>query len=184
MLSIIVCSVSPKKLEDFKANVEKTIGIKEYEIIAIDNRADKNPIAVVYNKGARLAKYPNLLFIHEDVCFHLLPAAVQAYCYLFFWRRTAPLWCVAGCCIPAFRRCPFRRSRPRVADGSMALFPQNINLSIPTGHWSPKRSRPAAMQTGCRLCRRRSGQSGRLEPTNRTKELGKPEKDYRAHTAA
>ena len=28
MLSIIVCSVSPKKLEDFKANVEKTIGIK------------------------------------------------------------------------------------------------------------------------------------------------------------
>ena len=40
MLSIIVCSVSLKKLEDFKANVEKTIGIKEYEIIAIDNRAD------------------------------------------------------------------------------------------------------------------------------------------------
>lgn len=70
MLSIIVCSVSPKKLEDFKANVEKTIGIKEYEIIAIDNRADKNPIAVVYNRGARLAQYPNLLFIHEDVCFH------------------------------------------------------------------------------------------------------------------
>ena len=70
MLSIIVCSVSPKKLEDFKANVEKTIGIKDYEIIAIDNRADKSPIAVVYNKGARLAKYPNLLFIHEDVCFH------------------------------------------------------------------------------------------------------------------
>ena len=66
MLSIIVCSVSPKKLEDFKANVEKTIGIKEYEIIAIDNRADKNPIAVVYNKGARLAKYPNLLLIRQS----------------------------------------------------------------------------------------------------------------------
>lgn len=59
MVSIIICSVSPLLLEDLKQNIAQTIGV-EYEIIAIDNREKRWPIAKAYNYGAQQAKYPYL----------------------------------------------------------------------------------------------------------------------------
>ena len=69
MLSIIVCSVSPEKLQHVTSNIQDTIGV-EHEIIAIDNRVNKWSISKAYNEGARLANYPYLFFVHEDVMFH------------------------------------------------------------------------------------------------------------------
>lgn len=57
MLSIIICSISLKYLEALEANIRKTIGIS-HEIIAVDNREKRWPIAKVYNYGAQKAKYP------------------------------------------------------------------------------------------------------------------------------
>lgn len=69
MLSIIICSISPAQLQAVKQNIQETIGV-EYEVIAIDNNEKKWPIAKAYNHGAQEAKYPYLLFMHEDVKFH------------------------------------------------------------------------------------------------------------------
>lgn len=69
MLSIIICSITPDCLKAFEQNVYETIDV-EYEIIAIDNREKKWPIAKVYNYAAQQAKYPYLFFVHEDVLFH------------------------------------------------------------------------------------------------------------------
>lgn len=70
MLSIIVCSVRPQMLAALKENIYATIGSNvDYEIIDFDNRKDKYSIAKVYNLCASQAKYPYLLFIHEDACF-------------------------------------------------------------------------------------------------------------------
>lgn len=69
MLSIIICSVSPERLQQISLNIQNTIGA-EYEIIAVDNREKKWSIACAYNYGARQARYANLLFVHEDVVFH------------------------------------------------------------------------------------------------------------------
>ena len=69
MLSIIICSVSPERLEQVTRNIHDTIGV-DYEIIAIDNREKQWPIARAYNEGASRAHYPFLFFVHEDVKFH------------------------------------------------------------------------------------------------------------------
>lgn len=69
MLSIIICSVSQEKLSRVKANIAQTIGV-EHEVIAIDNLKCKYSITKAYNEGARQARFPYLLFVHEDVCFH------------------------------------------------------------------------------------------------------------------
>lgn len=69
MLSVIICSISPKLLSAAKENLISTVGDTELEIIAVDNRERKWPIAKAYNYGASQAKYPNLFFMHEDVLF-------------------------------------------------------------------------------------------------------------------
>ena len=69
MLSIIICSVSPEKLERTKASIEATVGV-EHEFVVIDNNARKWPITKAYNEGAKIARFPYLLFVHEDVRFH------------------------------------------------------------------------------------------------------------------
>lgn len=69
MLSVIICSISPERLRQVESNIGATIGV-EYEVIAIDNRETRWPIARVYNEGARRARYPYLFFVHEDIRFH------------------------------------------------------------------------------------------------------------------
>lgn len=56
-------------MEKLRLNIEETIGDVPYEIIAIDNRKEPESIASAYNRGAAKAKYPYLLFIHEDAGF-------------------------------------------------------------------------------------------------------------------
>lgn len=69
MLSVIICSISPKRLQSIRKNIGETIGV-EHEFIVIDNRERKWPIAKAYNCAAKDAKYPYLFFVHEDVKFH------------------------------------------------------------------------------------------------------------------
>lgn len=70
MFSIIVCSIDPQKRKQLKENINNTIGNDVlFEFIAIDNNENPQSIAKVYNEGAELAKYPYLLFIHEDAGF-------------------------------------------------------------------------------------------------------------------
>ena len=65
MLSIIICSISPERLQEISQNIHATIGV-EHEIIAIDNREKCWSIARAYNEGARQARYPYLFFVHEE----------------------------------------------------------------------------------------------------------------------
>lgn len=70
MISILVCSISPIDLDNIKKNIESTIGQDSlYEIICFDNRIHNYGITKVYNILANKAKYPNLIFVHEDVEF-------------------------------------------------------------------------------------------------------------------
>ena len=70
MISIIVCSISPSRLEELKKNIKATIGNDtEDEVIGFDNRTEALPIAAVYNKCAAIAAGNNLFFLHEDIKF-------------------------------------------------------------------------------------------------------------------
>lgn len=68
MLSIIICSVNPLKLERVKQNIAETAGV-EHEIISIDNSENKYSICQAYNEGGREAVFPYLCFMHEDIQF-------------------------------------------------------------------------------------------------------------------
>jgi Glycosyltransferase like family len=71
MISVIICSKQgtiPKELEQ---NIFETIGV-DYELIVIDNSANKFSIFEAYNKGLAQSHFANLCFVHEDVFFHTL----------------------------------------------------------------------------------------------------------------
>lgn len=67
-LSIIICSLDAERFARCAENFAATAGVP-VEFIRIDNREHGWPIARAYNEGARRAKAPNLMFIHEDVLF-------------------------------------------------------------------------------------------------------------------
>jgi len=69
MISIIICSINKKLLNDLALNISKSIGIP-CELIIIDNNIEKLSITKAYNKSAKQAKYNYLCFIHEDIIFH------------------------------------------------------------------------------------------------------------------
>ncbi|WP_179374548.1 glycosyltransferase [Winogradskyella wichelsiae] len=71
MISIIVCSIKPDLLKNFKANVLETIGVP-HEFIIIDNNKEQFSICKAYNVGATKAKYDVLAFCHEDILFHTM----------------------------------------------------------------------------------------------------------------
>ncbi|WP_215232909.1 glycosyltransferase [Dyadobacter linearis] len=66
MISVIICSIDPAELEMVSKNIAATIGVP-HEIIGIDNRESGKGICAVYNEGTRLAKFPVLCFMHEDM---------------------------------------------------------------------------------------------------------------------
>lgn len=68
MVSIIISSYQPKYYFALEKNIAETVGVP-YEIIKIENPGLMG-IAVAYNKGAKKARFENLLFLHEDVLFH------------------------------------------------------------------------------------------------------------------
>lgn len=68
MISIIISNYQEDKFASIKKNLKSTIGNVDYEIIKIFNPGIMG-ISNAYNKGARLAKFPYLLFIHDDIKF-------------------------------------------------------------------------------------------------------------------
>lgn len=68
MISIIISSYQPTFFAALEKNIAETIGVP-YEIVKICNPGIMG-ICEAYNKGAKLAKYDHLLFLHEDVLFH------------------------------------------------------------------------------------------------------------------
>lgn len=68
MISIVICSVQPERLQAVAANIASTIGV-EHELIAIDNRIEGRGLCEVYNEGASRASYDFICFVHEDVEF-------------------------------------------------------------------------------------------------------------------
>ena len=68
MISMIVCSVDPAKLEKFCENVLTTVGCP-CEFVVHDNRETGYGITHVYNLCAAKAKGEYLCFAHEDIFF-------------------------------------------------------------------------------------------------------------------
>ena len=68
MISCIICFANKELLENVSESIEHTIGMP-FEIIGIDNSDGKLSICEAYNKGADLAKFDILCFLHEDVLF-------------------------------------------------------------------------------------------------------------------
>ena len=68
MISMIVCSVDPAKLEKFCENVLMTVGCP-CEFVVHDNRETGYGITHVYNLCAAKAKGEYLCFAHEDIFF-------------------------------------------------------------------------------------------------------------------
>ncbi len=68
MLSIIICSADPGKLDDIAGNIDGSIGTP-YEILSVDNRDRKYGLCEAYNRLAEKARYDSLVFVHDDVEF-------------------------------------------------------------------------------------------------------------------
>ena len=69
MLSIIICSLEDRLLQQVSKNIAETVGVT-YEILVANNKDTNDGICKVYNRLAAQAKYPYLCFIHEDVTLH------------------------------------------------------------------------------------------------------------------
>src|SRR3989344_3875962 len=68
-ISIITCSRNLDLRKGLLENIKETIGIKEYEYIAVDNTENKHSLASAYNQGSAESKYSILCFVHEDARF-------------------------------------------------------------------------------------------------------------------
>lgn len=69
MLSLIVCSRSPQRLDALTRNVESTIGCP-HEWVVIDNTTGSHTLFTAYNQGVDQSQGEGLCFLHEDLCFH------------------------------------------------------------------------------------------------------------------
>lgn len=69
MLSLIICSRTPRISEELEKNIAETIGCV-YELVVIDNSKNNYSIFSAYNEGIRRAKGNNLCFMHDDITFH------------------------------------------------------------------------------------------------------------------
>ena len=68
MFSIITCSTNSTYFNLLEQSIKKTSTIN-YEIISIDNSIEKLSLSKAYNKAGYKAKYPYLVFVHEDIEF-------------------------------------------------------------------------------------------------------------------
>ena len=68
MLSLIICSRTPKISKELEKNIAETIGC-EYELVVIDNSRNKYSIFSAYNEGVRQAKGNILCFMHDDILY-------------------------------------------------------------------------------------------------------------------
>ncbi|GAB3693565.1 glycosyltransferase family protein [Spirosoma flavus] len=68
MISLIVSSYKEDLFQKFTKSVEETIGT-DYEIIQVFNKGQYG-LCEVYNLGLKLANYPYICFVHEDITFN------------------------------------------------------------------------------------------------------------------
>ncbi len=68
MISCIICSDNSFFLEKITSSITETIGVP-FQILAFRNHEKTVGICQAYNEQARLAKFPYLCFVHEDVLF-------------------------------------------------------------------------------------------------------------------
>jgi len=68
LISLIICSKNQNEFEFISANIFKTIGC-EYELLSYDNSNESRSLTYVYNLLVNKAKYPFIIFLHEDVEF-------------------------------------------------------------------------------------------------------------------
>lgn len=68
MISVIICSRGPAYRAEVTANIAATIGVP-YELVVVDNSANKYGICAAYNEGAARSQYDILCFAHEDIAF-------------------------------------------------------------------------------------------------------------------
>ena len=67
MLSIVVST--RKIVSSFIDQIKATIGIKDYQLIIIENNNEKS-LTKVYNEGLDQAKYDHVVFCHDDLIFN------------------------------------------------------------------------------------------------------------------
>jgi hypothetical protein len=68
VISIIICTREQDIPVRLKTNIESTVGIT-HEIVVVSNPNRRYGICQAYNMGARLAQYPILCFMHDDLEF-------------------------------------------------------------------------------------------------------------------
>ena len=68
MISLIICSTSPDISPELRANVEATIGTG-YELLVIDNSANRYSIFEAYNLGLDRSKHGITCFMHDDILY-------------------------------------------------------------------------------------------------------------------
>ena len=68
MISIIICSRTGVVNQNLSQNIAASIGA-EYELVPVDNSANRYSIFEAYNEGVSQAKGEILCFMHEDVLF-------------------------------------------------------------------------------------------------------------------
>ena len=69
MISIIICSRTPKLRQSLVENIENTIG-RAFEWVVIDNSENRYSIFEAYNLGIKKSKGDYWCFVHDDVLFH------------------------------------------------------------------------------------------------------------------
>lgn len=63
-VSIIVCSIDPKRLAAMRANFTASLGARQHEFIVI---LDAASLSEGYSRGLRMARHPIVVFSHDDV---------------------------------------------------------------------------------------------------------------------
>ena len=71
MISLVICSSTPKLSKELIQNIESTIGF-EHEYVVIDNSNNQHSIFSAYNEGVHQAKGDILCFMHQDIDFQSL----------------------------------------------------------------------------------------------------------------
>lgn len=69
MISVVVCSINAGLASQLENNISHTIGVP-FEIIILNNNVEKQSINYIYNKGAGMAKFNTVCFLHEDIIIH------------------------------------------------------------------------------------------------------------------
>jgi len=69
LISIVICARGSNLSDELSNNIKDTIGVP-YEVIIIDNSANKYTIFEAYNIGVEQSKFPYLCFMHDDIYYH------------------------------------------------------------------------------------------------------------------